>query len=296
MFLVSGTFNGNFLECEGKLKLPPDLSFFDLRNYHGAIPAPQKQNIILQKLRFGAGSSATSHLMVSLCVYAKDNVGRDGFFACREISQNIRNIEPNKWFVGAVRNLVKYLHNEAPLENGSITHIPVYNSDNLYDFSNLQSRVENKRLARVHVEWPSSEAFQKIFHLIDNKLLSLESFALIFGADPTFDDVLEKKLHDWHEEVRLQELIKSQNEAERRRKLYVWRLKKAEENRVWDQYYKTAEMVCVIDMIVLALCYFLFSILREFQLNASDPLLYYSIFALVVGVGRAFAWALDLRK
>lgn len=287
MFLISGTYEGNFLRCDGRLKLPPDLSFFDFRNYSGAIPKSKEINLIIQKVEFGTAVSFTSHLMVSLCVHARDKMGRNGFFACRIVSPEVSEISPVDWFVNNVPDLYRYLHNDAPLAGGAITHLPVARSSEVIDFSFLRSRVNPKKIARVDVNWLSEHGFNVVRQLIDERLLGLDSFTLICGNDPSFNDDVVDKIYDWYEEAKLYEVERKRRSEDLKRRRLALKYKHAEEDRFWELLYQVADASCIILMSLLALIYFAFSLFSvAHQLDGSDPLHYFSGLALLIVIAR----------
>ena len=297
MFLISGTYEGNFLRCNGRIKLPSDLSFFDLRNYQGAIPQSQDINLIIQKIEFGTSTSTTSHLLVSLCVYAKDKVGRNGFFACRAVSPNISQITAVDWFVQNVSELYHYLHNDAPLEDGAITHVPDARSSEVIDFSHLKSKVDPKKIARVNVNWLSEQGFHVVRDLIDERLIGLDSFTLICGNNPSFNDDIVNKIYDWYEERMLHELEAKRKLEELKRRKLALQYKRAEEDRFWEFLYQVAEVACIVLMTLLALIYFIFSIISDaHRLDGSDPVHYFSGIAAVVALLRSFFKFMDKLK
>ena len=289
MFLISGTYEGNFLRCNGRIKLPADLSFFDLRNYQGAIPRNGDINLIIQKIEFGTSASSTSHLLVSLCVHARDKVGRNGFFACRSVSPQISHINPINWFVENISELYHYLQNDAPLENGAITHVPDARSSEVIDFSHLKSKVDHKRIARFNVNWLSEQGLRATCNLIDERLSGLDSFTLICGNDSSFNDDIVDKIYDWYEENKLRELEFKRNLEYRKLRKLELIYKKAEEDRFWDFLYQIAEVTCILLMALLALIYLIFSLSsNSYQLDGSDPVHYFSGIAAFVALGRSF--------
>jgi hypothetical protein len=289
MFLISGTYEGNFLRCNGRLKLPSDLSFFDLRNYQGAIPQGREINLIIQKIEFGTTASSTSHLLVSLCVRARDKVGRNGFFACRSLSPPISQILNGHWFSENVSQLYHYLRNDAPLADGAITHVPDARSSEIIDFSNLQSKVNSKRIARVNVNWLTEQGFYQIRELINERLIALDSFTLICGNDISFNDDIVDKIYDWHEESRLEALENRRKLIDVKRRQLALKNKQIEEERYWQFLYQLAEVGCIAAMALLGFIYFVFTMLSDsHQLDGTDPVHYFSAIAIVVAFGRLF--------
>lgn len=261
MFLISGTYQGNFLRSNnGRLKPPPDLSYFDFRNYKGAIPRAGEINLIVQKVVFEVGAVTSSHLMISLCILARDGAGRDGFFSGRFISPEVGNFSPEEWFIENIAKLYRYISNDAPLKNGAITHIPESSSSKLIDFSGLVSAVDSKRMGYFNVNWLSEGGINFILNFLNERLLNLPSFTLVFGNEVGFEDDLDKKICDWYEEYNFQ-LIS----MEEKKRQIMWRRrlaiqKQAEEEEFWNFIYHLADFSCLILMILLALYYLLFSL------------------------------------
>lgn len=297
MFLISGTYEGNFLRCNGRIKLPSDLSFFDLRNYQGAIPKSKEINLIIQKIDFGTAASSTSHLLVSLCVFAKDRVGRNGFFACRSVSPQLSQISAADWFVESVSGLYHYLHNDAPLHDGAITHVPEARTSEVIDFSHLKSKVNPKKIARVNVNWLSEEGFNSIRGLIDERLIGLDSFTIIFGNNSSFNDDIVSKIYDWYEERMLHELEARRKLEDLKRRKRALQLKQAEEDKIWEFLYQTAEVACIVFMSLLALIYVIFLILSDVHdLDGSDPIVYFCGVAAIIAFLRFFFKVMDKLK
>jgi hypothetical protein len=286
MFVISGTYHGNFLRSHnGRIKPPPDLSYFDFRNYKGAIPRAGEINLIVQKVVFEVGSVSSSHLMISLCILARDGVGRDGFFSGRFISPEVGNFSPNEWFIENIAKLYRYMRNDAPLRNGAITHIPESSSSKLIDFSGLVSAVDSKRIGYFNVNWLSEDGINFILHFLNERLLNLPSFTLVFGNDAKFEDDLDKKICDWYEEYNFQiiSMEEKRKQVILRRRLTIQ--KQAEEEEFWDFLYHFADFSCLILMILLALYYLLFS-LSAFA--GFDLLTMISFVAFLIAAGRLF--------
>ena len=256
MFLLSGTYEGNFLRGGGHIKLPPDLSFFDLRNYPGSIPQNKKINLMIQRVRFGTSVPSGTHLMVSLCVSAKDKLGRDGFFACRYLSPELSQIQPGVWFVESVAELYRYLTNEAPLENGGITHVPDPTSPKVVDFSHLQSKVELKKIAYIDIDWLSERGLTAVRDLmLDEKLNKLESFTLIFGDNVEFKHSLTGWIDDWLMEEERDQLDRKRKLEENYKRRVALHYKQAEQAKLWEELYDIAEKSCLSLMTILVLAY-----------------------------------------
>ena len=142
MFFISGTYEGNFIRSDYRIKRPKDLSFFDLQNYPGALPVKKSSpNLIIQKAEFSKDGASSSHLMVTICVNALDKFGRKGFFSCRVISdEDISSIDTAIWFEENIGELYRKFR-DAPIdENGAITHLPDAISSRSWDLSGLISR------------------------------------------------------------------------------------------------------------------------------------------------------------
>ena len=251
MFLISGTYNGNFLWCKDRLVYPSDLSFFDFRNYRGAIPSKDEVNLIIQKLEFSTRAGVSSHLMVSLCVGARDIVGRPGFLACRRISNSIPDVLVSDWLVESVRQLGQYLKHRAPLVDGAVVGVPVLESNKTIDISHLKSKLDHKRIAHVNVNWQSESGLRQVLGLISDDLLSLESFTLVFGSEGGGSDYTKEKIETWIQDVRSDERKRTRELEHLRRKRLAKQLKSAEDDRYWEFLYLFAKRACVVLLVPL---------------------------------------------
>lgn len=286
MFLISGTYQGNFLRSNnGRIKPPPDLSYFDFRNYKGAIPRAGEINLIVQKAVFEVGAVTSSHLMISLCILARDGAGRDGFFSARFISPEVGNFAPEEWFIENIAKLYRYMRNDAPLKNGAITHIPESSSSKLIDFSGLVSAVDAKRMGTFNVNWLSEGGINFILNFLNERLLNLPSFTLVFGKDEVFEDDLDKKICDWYEEYNFQIIAMAEKKQQIILRRRIAMQKQAEEEEFWDFIYHFADLSCIFLMLLLALYYLVFSVS---SFAGFDFLTLFSFAAIFIASGRLF--------
>lgn len=286
MFLISGTYQGNFLRSNnGRIKPPPDLSYFDFRNYKGAIPRAGEINLIVQKAVFEVGAVTSSHLMISLCILARDGAGRDGFFSARFISPEVGNFAPEEWFIENIAKLYRYMRNDAPLKNGAITHIPESSSSKLIDFSGLVSAVDAKRIGTFNVNWLSEGGINFILNFLNERLLNLPSFTLVFGKDEVFEDDLDKKICDWYEEYNFQIIAMAEKKQQIILRRRIAMQKQAEEEEFWDFIYHFADLSCIFLMLLLALYYLVFSVS---SFAGFDFLTLFSFAAIFIASGRLF--------
>ena len=297
MFFISGTYEGNFIRSDCRIKRPTDLSFFDFQNYPDALPLNNNNpNLIIQKVSISNECVTSSHLMIAICVNALDKFGRKGFFSCRELSdEDISSIDTTTWFNNNIRKLYHYLIDSAPIENDAITHLPDITSSETMDLSGLINKFNPSTIIKWNLNWLTKGGIKSLHQVLNDRLFSINDFTLICGLNDNFPDEIHEEISDMLEE---QKIKKHQADILRENKKKALRQANFEYERWkrrWDEIAQLAEGIALICMIMLPVIYFLVNLFSSNESSGPesssfDPIVYLCWISII------FASSLTLYK